>query len=77
MMVKETNQVGPFARLKVSNARGKSFSIFVPRGSKNEAGWRDMATLLLAFGVRTRLEDKSSKRMVPGDEAGRRRKASF
>ena len=57
MMVKETNQAGPFVKLKVSDAGGKSFSIFVPRGRKNEAGWRVMASLLRESGIRTRLED--------------------
>ena len=49
-MEKDINHIGPFIRLKVINADGKSFSIFVPKGRSGENGWSEIVRVLKELG---------------------------
>ena len=55
-MAKDRNHVGPIVSLKVIDAGGKNFSIFVPIGERNGRGWREMTDLLRELGVQPHLE---------------------
>ena len=61
-MEKDSNHAGPFVRLKVADAGGRYFSIFVPRGRSNKGGWRKMATLLSEMGGSNKDRDLENKR---------------
>ena len=50
-MAKNGNHVGPIVSLKVTDAGGKNFSIFVLKGGRKGGGWRDMENLLRELGV--------------------------
>ena len=50
-MAKDENLSGPFVSLKVTDAGGRKFSIFVLRGRNNERGWREMVDMMRDLGV--------------------------
>ena len=50
-MAKEENHAGPFVSLKVIGVGDKLFSICVPRGRKEEGGWKEMVVLLRKMRV--------------------------
>ena len=55
-MAKNGNHTGSFVSLKVTDAGGKNFSIFVPKGGRKDRGWHEMVDLLCELGVQSRLE---------------------
>ena len=71
-MEKDSNHAGPFVRLKVVDAGGRHFSIFMPQGKGNEMGWRKTATLLREMGIQTRMEIQ--KRSASTREGGREKR---
>ena len=52
-MAKNGNHVGPFMGLKVTDAGGKNFSIFMSKGGRKGRGWHEMVDLLCELGVQT------------------------
>ena len=71
LMAKDVNLVGPFVSLKVIDAKGRNFSIFVPRGRNYEGGWRETVGLLRELRVQTRMDDQKGREMDLGKRRGR------
>ena len=50
-MTKNGNHASPFVSLKITDAGGKNFSIFVTKGGRTGRGWCEMVDLLCELGV--------------------------